>query len=94
MKPWCRLDCAWGSSVKRRDEVPSTQARPKLSEPADQMDCGHRLERERIYLLLIDDARRGLADIAAGRTFEADTALAQRQQRRKNAAKLPNKKRG
>ena len=26
------------------------------------------LERERIHLLLIDDAKRGLADIAAGRT--------------------------
>lgn len=70
---------------------------------ADRLDYYHRLERERIHLLLIDDAKRGLADIAAGRTFEADTALAQRQQRRKitakpsgltNAGKLPTKKRG
>ena len=43
--------------------------------------------RERIHLLLIDDARRGLADIAAGRTFEADDAISQRQQRRTAAAK-------
>jgi prevent-host-death family protein len=38
---------------------------------ADRLDYYHRLERERIHLLLIDDAKRGLADIAAGRTFEA-----------------------
>jgi len=30
---------------------------------ADRLDYYHRLERERIHLLLIDDARRGLADI-------------------------------
>ncbi|MDZ7925683.1 MAG: hypothetical protein U5L46_00390 [Agrobacterium sp.] len=36
------------------------------------------LERERIHLLLLDDARRGLADaIASGRTFEADGAIGQ-----------------
>ncbi len=70
---------------------------------ADRLDYYHRLERERIHLLLIDDAKRGLADITAGRTFEADTALAQLQQRRKtatkpsglaNAGKSPTKKRG
>ncbi len=44
------------------------------------------LVRERIHLLLLDDARRGLADIAAGRTVEADTALAQRQQQRATAS--------
>ena len=49
---------------------------------ADRLDYYHRLERERIHLLLIDDARRGLADIAAGRTFEADGALHRLQQRR------------
>lgn len=49
---------------------------------ADRLDYYHRLERERIHLLLIDDAKRGLADIAAGRTFEADGALAKVQQRR------------
>lgn len=49
---------------------------------ADRLDYYHRLERERIHLLLIDDARRGLADIAAGRTFGADDAIAQLQQRR------------
>lgn len=54
---------------------------------ADRLDYYHRLERERIHLLLIDDAKRGLADIAAGRTVEADAALRQLQQRRKAAAK-------
>ena len=59
--------------------------------------------RERIHLLLIDDARRGLADIAAGRTFEADDAISQRQQRRMakdraaspaTSGKVATKKRG
>jgi len=43
---------------------------------ADRLDYYHRLERERIHLLLIDDARRGLADVLAGRTQDAGTALA------------------
>ncbi len=49
---------------------------------ADRLDYYHRLERERIHLLLIDDAKRGLADIEAGRTYAADAALAKIQQRR------------
>ena len=53
---------------------------------ADRLDYYHRLERERIHLLLIDDAKRGLADITAGRTSEADAAIAQLQQRRARAA--------
>ncbi|WP_085317586.1 type II toxin-antitoxin system Phd/YefM family antitoxin [Derxia lacustris] len=53
---------------------------------ADRLDYYHRLERERIHLLLLDDARRGLADIAAGRTVEADGALAALQRRRAMAA--------
>ena len=38
--------------------------------------------RERSHPLLIDDARRGLADIAAGRSVDAVGAIAQLQQRR------------
>ena len=53
---------------------------------ADRLDYYHRLERERIHLLLIDDAKRGLADIEAGRTCAADAALAQIQRRRAGAA--------
>jgi prevent-host-death family protein len=49
---------------------------------AKRLDYYHQLERERIHLLLIDDARRGLEDIAAGRTQDADAALAALQQRR------------
>lgn len=52
---------------------------------ADRLDYYHRLERERIHLLLIDDATRGLADITAGRTHDADAAIAQLQQHRSGA---------
>ncbi len=45
------------------------------------------LSANRIHLLLIDDAKCGLADIAAGRTQDADTALAEIQKRRKLASK-------
>jgi prevent-host-death family protein len=54
---------------------------------SDRLDYYHSLERERIHLLLIEDAKRGLADIAASRTQEADAALAQIQQRRKASTK-------
>jgi prevent-host-death family protein len=52
---------------------------------AERLDYYHRLERERIHLLLIDDARRGLADIAAGRTQDADAGIAALQARRGSA---------
>lgn len=52
---------------------------------ADRLDYYHRLERERIHLLLIEDAKRGLADVTAGRTYEADAAIAKLQQRRARA---------
>ena len=66
---------------------------------ADRLDYYHLLERERIHLLLLDDARRGLADIAAGRTFEANGAIGQLQRRRAASAKAsstakPARKRG
>ncbi|MFC5429159.1 type II toxin-antitoxin system Phd/YefM family antitoxin [Paraburkholderia denitrificans] len=51
---------------------------------ADRLDYYHRLERERIHLLLIEDVKRGLADIEAGRTHAADAAIARLQQRRAN----------
>lgn len=49
---------------------------------ADRLDDYHRLERERIHLLPLEDARRGLDDIAAGRTQPADAVIAGLQQRR------------
>ena len=65
---------------------------------SDRLDYYHRLERERIHLLLLEDAKRGLADIAAGRTEDADAAIARLQQQRKAKAKAtiktPSKRRG
>src|ERR1700710_2728985 len=49
---------------------------------ADRLDYYHRLERERIHLLLIDDAKQGLADIVAGRHVDADDALGGLQRKR------------
>ena len=43
---------------------------------AERLDYYHRLEHERIHLLLIDDVEKGLADIEVGRTRNARTALA------------------
>ena len=54
---------------------------------ADRLDYYHRLERERIHLLLLEDVKRGLADIAAGRTEDAEAAIARLQQARKPVAK-------
>ena len=55
---------------------------------ADRLDYYHRLERERIHLLLLEDVKRGLADIAAGRTEDADTAIARLQRARKPSPKI------
>lgn len=63
---------------------------------ADRLDYYHRLERERIHLLLLEDVKRGLADIVAGRTEDADTAIARLQKQRKTTAQSskPSKRRG
>lgn len=42
---------------------------------AQRLDYYHQLERERIHLLLIDDASKGLADVAAGKTMDAHSTL-------------------
>lgn len=54
---------------------------------AERLDYYHRLERERIHLLLIDDARKGLADVAAKRVRPAAVALADIRRRRAIAIK-------
>jgi prevent-host-death family protein len=59
---------------------------------AARLDYYHQLERERIHLLILEDARRGLEDIAAGRVENADAALARLQNTR--ASKKPGRKRG
>lgn len=61
---------------------------------ADRLDYYHRLERERIHLLLLDDVKRGLADIAAGRTEDADTAIARLQRARKPVVAKTAQRRG
>jgi prevent-host-death family protein len=43
---------------------------------ADRLDYYHRLERERVHLLLLDEVQRGLADVEAGRSRDARQALA------------------
>lgn len=58
----------------------------------DQLD-DHGLERERIHLLLIDDVKRGLADITAGRTQNADLAIAQLQQHRSGTSTAGTRRR-
>jgi prevent-host-death family protein len=42
---------------------------------SDRLDYYHRLEQERIHLVLLDDIDKGLADVAAGRTRDAREAL-------------------
>ena len=42
---------------------------------ANRLDYYHRLERERIHLLLLEEAEKGLADVAAGRVKDARQAI-------------------
>lgn len=42
---------------------------------ASRLDYYHQLERERIHLLLIDEASKGLDDIAAGRVKDARVVI-------------------
>jgi len=49
---------------------------------ADRLDHYHRLERERIHLLLIDEAGKGLDDVAAGRVKDARSAIQSIKRRR------------
>lgn len=49
---------------------------------AQRLDYYHRLERERIHLLLINEAAKGLEDVAAGRVKNARSAIAALKRRR------------
>ena len=51
---------------------------------ARRLDYYHRLEQERLHLLLIDDAIKGLEDVAAGRARDARAALADIRRRRRS----------
>jgi prevent-host-death family protein len=50
---------------------------------AERLDYYHSLERERIHLLLIDEAAKGLADVEAGRARDAREALRELKQHRR-----------
>lgn len=64
-----------------RDIILMDSQRPDDTQPS---------ERERIHLLLLEDARRGMEDIAAGCTEDADAALARLQKSR--AGEIPRKR--
>ena len=49
---------------------------------SQRLDYYHQLERERIHLLLIDDAGKGLDDIAAGKVKDAHNTLTALKRRR------------
>jgi prevent-host-death family protein len=53
---------------------------------AERLDYYHQLERERIHLLLIDDAGLGLDDIAAGKVKDAHSTLTALKRRRVSKA--------
>jgi hypothetical protein len=50
--------------------------------PIGGCPAAHQPERERIHLLLIDEASKGLDDVAAGRVQDACTALTAIKKRR------------
>lgn len=49
---------------------------------ADRLDYYHRLERERIHLLLVDEIGKGLDDVAAGRVKNARQTIQKLKNRR------------
>lgn len=53
---------------------------------ADRLDYYHQLERERIHLVLLDEAAKGLADVVAGRVKNAGDTLVALKAKRKPLA--------
>ncbi|MDD4928527.1 MAG: type II toxin-antitoxin system Phd/YefM family antitoxin [Gallionella sp.] len=49
---------------------------------SDRLDYYHSLEREHIHLLLVEEASKGLDDVAAGRVTDARVAIAKLRHRR------------
>lgn len=49
---------------------------------AERLDYYHQLEREKVHLILINEASKGLDDIAAGRTKDARSVIAAMKKRR------------
>ena len=58
---------------------------------AQRLDYYHQLERERIHLLMIDDASQGLADVAAGNIKDARSVLGAIKSRRTAPKQQPLK---
>ena len=55
---------------------------------SERLDYYHQLERERIHLLVIDDASKGLDDVAAGKVKDARNALSALKRRRAAKAQV------
>lgn len=55
---------------------------------SERLDYYHQLERERIHLLVIDDASKGLDDVAAGKVKDARSALNALKRRRAAKAQV------
>jgi prevent-host-death family protein len=60
---------------------------------SERLDYYHRLERERIHLVLLDEVERGLSDVAEGRTRDAREALADLKRAAKAGSAPARKKR-
>ena len=60
---------------------------------SERLDYYHRLERERIHLVLLDEVERGLSDVAEGRTRDAREALADLKRAAKTGSAPARKKR-
>lgn len=53
---------------------------------AQRLDYYHQLERERIHLLLIDEAAKGLDDVATGKVKDARAVIRSLKRRRQTSA--------
>jgi prevent-host-death family protein len=52
---------------------------------ADRLDYYHRLERERIHLLLLEEAEKGLTDVVEGRVKDARQLIRRLKAKRESA---------
>lgn len=58
---------------------------------AKRLDHYHRLEQDRVHLLLLDEVEKGLADVVAGRTGDALEAIAALQAQRSKTQRTGKK---
>jgi prevent-host-death family protein len=57
---------------------------------AQKLDHYHRLENSAIHMMWLNEAEKGLADVAAGRSSDARASILAIQKRRADAAKQNN----